>query len=281
MLCCSAQIRSAWEDPERTLERSEECFSRAARAGAALIAFPEQFATGWDPCSTKHAGDTTGTIVTGLRELAKKHGIAVIGSFREIFSPKPRNTVIAIDQNGGILATYAKIHLFTPGHENQAFTPGTGLGTFTLEGVKVGLAICYDLRFPDLFQLYRREGIHAVIVPAAWPESRLRHWELFIQSRAAENQLYVAGVNTTGTTPVDRYAGGSLTADPQGAIIAQAGTGPELLYYEIDPRKVERTRQDFPVENDRKDILYDSLRKPRQDEQPVLSTLSYMYPENQ
>ena len=173
--------------------------------------------------------------------------------------PKPKNTAIAIGRYGEILARYAKIHLFTPGHEDHAFSPGTRLTTFTFAGVRFGLAICYDLRFPEIFRLYRRESVDAVIVPAAWPESRLHHWELFIRSRAAENQMYIVGVNTTGTNPVDRYAGMSMTADPYGTIIAKAGKENELLYYEIDPRVVETARRDFPVENDHKDDLYVSL----------------------
>ena len=261
MRCCSAQIAGVWESPEQTLEKAEQVFNDAARAGAALISFPEQFATGWDPASNKNSEDLTGPTVTGLRRLAKKYSIAVVGSFRESFLPQPRNTSIAIGNDGKILATYAKIHLFTPGKEDLAFTPGAGLATFTLEGVHFGLAICYDLRFPELFRLYRRKGVHAVIVPAAWPKSRLRYWELFIQSRAAENQMYVAGVNTIGTNPVDRYAGASMTADPHGTIIARAGTGNELLYYEIDPLVAECARRDFPVENDRKDALYVTLMR--------------------
>ena len=261
MRCCSAQITGVWESPEQTLEKAEQVFYNAARAGAALVSFPEQFATGWDPASNTNSEDLAGPTVTGLRRLAEKYSIAVVGSFRESFSPLPRNTSIAIGNDGEILATYAKIHLFTPGKEDLAFTPGAGLATFTLEGVRFGLAICYDLRFPELFRLYRRKGVHAVIVPAAWPKSRLRHWELFIQSRAAENQMYVAGVNTTGTNPVDRYAGASMTADPHGTIIARAGEGNELLYYEIDPLVAESARRDFPVENDRKDALYATLMR--------------------
>lgn len=127
MRCCSAQVSGVWESPDQTLEKAEECFSRAARSGAALISFPEQFTTGWDPRSTKNTEDLTGEIVAGFKKLAKKHAIAVIGSFRETFSPKPRNTAIAISRNGEILAMYAKIHLFTPGNEDQAFTPGNDL----------------------------------------------------------------------------------------------------------------------------------------------------------
>jgi predicted amidohydrolase len=263
--CCSAQIGSVWETPEQTLEKAEECITDAARSGAALISFPEQFATGWDPLSTKNIGDITGATITGIRKLAKKHSIAVIGSFREACTPKPRNTAVAIDRSGDILAAYAKIHLFTPGNEDRAFAPGTSLATFTLEGVHMGLAICYDLRFPEIFRLYRRERVHVVIVPAAWPQSRHRHWELFIRARAAENQMYIAGVNTTGTNPVDRYAGASMTADPHGTIIARAGQENELLYYEIDPTVVEQAREDFPVEKDRKDTLYRSLMGPGQE----------------
>ena len=265
MRCCSAQITGVWESPKQTLEKAEQVFYDAARAGAALVSFPEQFATGWDPSSDKNSEDLTGPTVTGLRRLAEKYSIAVVGSFRESFLPQPRNTSIAIGNDGNILATYAKIHLFTPGREDLAFTSGAGLATFTLEGVRFGLAICYDLRFPELFRLYRRKGVHAVIVPAAWPKSRLRYWELFIQSRAVENQMYVAGVNTTGTNPVDRYAGASMTADPHGTIIARAGEGNELLYYEIDSFVAECARRDFPVENDHKDALYVSLMR----EQPV------------
>jgi Predicted amidohydrolase len=267
MRCCSAQTTGVWESPEKNLVSSERLILDAARAGADLVAFPEQYFTGWDPESSQNCEEITGPVVTGLRRLAREHSIAIVGSFREVSAPKPKNTVVAIGSDGKILAKYSKIHLFTPGHEDRAFSPGTGLASFTLCGVRFGLAICYDLRFPELFRLYRSAGVHAVIVPAAWPENRIRYWELFIQSRAAENQMYVAGVNTTGTTPVDRYSGSSMTADPHGTIIARAGEGNELLYYDIDPALAETVRRDFPVNDDRRDALYVSLMENRQYEQ--------------
>jgi Predicted amidohydrolase len=259
MRCCSAQAVSTWESPEKNLELSERLIADAARAGADLIAFPEQHLTGWDPESSQNCEEITGPAVTGLRRLAKEHAIAVVGSFREAATPKPKNTVVAIGSDGEILAKYSKIHLFTPGHEDRAFSPGAGLATFSVCGVRFGLAICYDLRFPELFRLYRSGGVHAVIVPAAWPENRIRYWELFIQSRAAENQMYVLGINTTGTTPVDRYSGSSMTADPHGTIIARAGESGQLLFYDIDPALAETVRQEFPVNDDRKDALYVSF----------------------
>jgi predicted amidohydrolase len=103
--------------------------------------------------------------------------------------------------------------------------------------------------------------VQVVFVPAAWPQKRINHWELFITARAAENQMYIAGVNTTGTTPVDTYAGCSMTADPHGTIISRANDAEQLVFTDLDPALVERTRQSFPVEKDRKDALYRILSR--------------------
>jgi predicted amidohydrolase len=259
MKCCSAQIESVWDDPERSLVKAEPFISEASRAGAALIAFPEQFPTGWDPLSHAHVEECTGRIVSTLQTFARKYSIAIVGSFRERFSPYPRNTAVAIGKDGGILAMYAKMHLFSRAREDMAYTPGTTLPTFSIDGVRCGMAICYDLRFPALFRIYAKMGVHAVFVPAAWPQTRIRHWELFISARAAENQMYVVGINTTGINPVDRYSGASMTADPYGTIVSRASDGKEPLLSELDPTLVDRLRHDFPIENDRRDALYHSL----------------------
>ena len=104
------------------------------------------------------------------------------------------------------------------------------LGIFSLGSLSCGIAICYDLRFPELFRLYAKKGVQAMFVPAAWPQNRIRHWELFIRARAAENQMYIVGINTTGITPVDSYAGGSMTVDPYGDIIQQAGDAEQTRF---------------------------------------------------
>ena len=259
MKCCTAQITSVWDNPEKTLKKTVPFLREASQNNASLICFPEQFATGWDPASHQHIEDLSGLIVSTLKDYAKEYSIAVIGSFRERAVPYPRNTAVAIGNDGRILATYAKMHLFSHAQEDKAYSPGTDLGIFSLNGIRFGLGICYDLRFPSLFRLYAKEGVHAVIVPAAWPETRIRHWELFITARAAENQMYVPGCNTTGTNPVDRYSGSSITADPTGAIISQADSRECLIYSDIDPALVRQIRQEFPVENDRRDALYQSL----------------------
>jgi omega-amidase len=256
MRCASAQLTSCWGDPAATLQKAEAWIARASGKGAALIVFPEQFATGWDPADGRWTQDMGGEIVTALRDSARNHGIAIVGSFREAHTPLPRNTAVAIGPDGRVLAAYAKMHLFSHSGEDRHFSPGDGLALFELSGVRFGLAICYDLRFAPLFAAYAAAGADAILLPSAWPAARARHFSLFIQARAAECQCYVTGVNTTGTDPVDRYAGGSLTADPHGTVVAQAGEEEEILCQEIDPSVVRQARSAFPVSRDRREDLY-------------------------
>ncbi len=256
---CSAQITGIWDNPAATLEKIRPLVRHAAASGARMICFPEQFATGWDPGSTNHAEDLNGTIISALREMAQENRIAILGSLRQKSAGRPQNTALVIGDNGEILAAYAKIHLFSPGGEDQQFSPGSELGIFRLGQLTCGLAICYDLRFPELFRIYTRHGVQAMFVPAAWPASRRKHWGLFVTARACENQMYVTGINTTGTTPVDSYSGGSITVDPNGTIIAQANEAEQLLFCDLDPAFVTSVRTAFPVGKDCKSELYPVL----------------------
>jgi omega-amidase len=252
-------MTSAWEDPEKSLAKAELFIRHAAASGADLICFPEQFATGWDPCSTRNIEGIEGRIIPALQKYARESGIGILGSFRERFTPSPRNTAVAVGRDGRLLARYSKIHLFTPARETNTFTCGTELGIFEMGGLRCGIAICYDLRFPEVFRAYAKRGVQAVFVPSAWPASRLRHWELFITARAAENQMYIVGINTTGTNPVDTYAGSSMTADPHGTIISRANEAEQLAFADLDPAVVDAARSSFPVGRDRRDTLYRDL----------------------
>lgn len=259
MKIAGAQVGSVWENPAASLEKAEPYVQAAVERGATLICFPEQFATGWDPASAAYVQDRTGPIVSGFRHLAREFGIAVLGSFREQGRARPRNSCIVFDRNGEEIASYAKCHLFSPAHEEDHYEPGQDLGIFSLEGISCGIAICYDLRFADIFRISAERGVHAILVPAAWPASRIGHWELFIRARALDHQLYMIGVNTTGITPVDSYCGTSVAADPQGTVIARAGTGEELFMVEIERENVLNTREALPVIRDRRPEVYSRM----------------------
>lgn len=257
MILCTAQISPCWMDPEATLVKMRRMIAESVECDASFIAFPEQIVTGWNPTDGKFGvQDEYGPILSRLREFAQDFSIGILGSYREAHIPRPRNTTVAIGSDGQILARYSKTHLFSPSGEDQQYDPGDLIATFSTDECRCGLAICYDLRFSDLFRLYRDAGVHLMMVPSAWPASRMRHFDLFITTRAVEYQMYVAGINTVGQTPVDKYSGGSLVAGPDGMVISRACEGEELLFTEINPGYVDQVREEFPVHQDRRDLLY-------------------------
>ncbi|MGA2935072.1 MAG: carbon-nitrogen hydrolase family protein [Methanomicrobiales archaeon] len=256
MKVCTAQMASAWEDPGANLAKAALLAGSAKAKGAGLICFPEQFVTGWSPHSSLFAEDPDGPTVSALRDLARDHSISIVGSYIQKHDPRPLNTAVAIDAGGSVVASFSKIHPFSPGGEDLHYDPGDHISVFSVEGVRFGIAICYDLRFAPLFRVYERQGVHCVLVPSAWPCSRTRSWELLIAARALDNQFYVIGCNPTGTTPVDRYCGHSLSADPVGVVISRGGEAEELVMTDVDPARVEATRARMPVERDRRPDLY-------------------------
>ncbi len=257
MILCTAQISPCWQSPEETMAKIRLKIAEAVEYDASFIAFPEQIPTGWDPSdSFMGVQSEDDTIISQFKECARDFSIGILGSYREYHLPHPRNTAVSISPEGQVLAKYSKIHLFSPGGEDIFYDPGEDLGIFTIDGCKCGIGICYDLRFADLFRLYRKSGVHLMLVPSAWPSARMRHFSLFSIARAAEFQMYVAGINTVGTTPVDSYSGGSLIVDPTGTVISKGSDQEELLFTDISPGFVEEIREGFAVYRDRKDDIY-------------------------
>lgn len=255
-----AQVAGGSLEPARMLGLAGTMAGEAAAAGALLICFPEQFVTGWSPKIPPGAGEPLdGPLAAAFSRIARENGIAVAGSLIEAREGElPRNTAVVFGADGALLAAYAKIHLFSPDGEDRYYTAGDRLATFTLGGVTFGLAVCYDLRFPELFRIYALAGVECMLVPAAWPCCRLRHWETLIPARALENRYYVAGINTAGG-PGGAYCGGSLAADPDGTLIARGGTGGEILVVDIDPVTVREARSSLPTLSDRRSDLYHRL----------------------
>jgi predicted amidohydrolase len=256
-----AQVATdAWRGRVGVLDAVARMADEAAGRGASLICFPEQFVTGWSPDVPPVAGEPLdGPLATAFTHIAERCGIAVAGSIIESgVGCRPKNTVVVTGADAKLLAAYAKIHLFSPDGEDRAYEAGDRIATFTLDGTVFGLAVCYDLRFPELFRIYALAGAECVLVPAAWPSSRLSHWETLLPARALENRYYVAGVNTPGM-PGGACCGGSLAADPDGAIIGRCGAGEEILTVEIDPAAVHDARSSLPSLSDRRSDLYQHL----------------------
>ncbi|UUX91357.1 nitrilase-related carbon-nitrogen hydrolase [Methanoplanus endosymbiosus] len=253
---CFSQFRSVMEEPEKNLLRAEGMIEEASCRNSDIIIFPEQAFTGWDPLSRRNVEDEDGLTVSSLREYAEEYSVGILGSYRRKTDTIPENTALLIGDDGDIVASYSKIHLFTPGREGEAFRAGSNPAVADYKGVKTGIAICYDLRFPELFAYYRKCGAEIVFVPAAWPCRRMNYWRLFLHARAADNRFFVAGINTTGENHVDTYCGGSVLIDPCGETVANAGGGEGLTFTSADTSAVSGAENILPVFPDRKEELY-------------------------
>ncbi|WP_405549573.1 carbon-nitrogen family hydrolase [Streptomyces microflavus] len=163
------------------------------------------------------------------------------------------NTTLVFAPDGGRSAVYRKIHRFGF-DKGEAVMMGAGeeLVTVALPQTTLGLATCYDLRFPEQFRGLVDAGAEALVVAAGWPERRRAHWTLLAQARAVENQAYVLAVGTAGTHADIAQAGHSIVVDPWGEVLAEAGSDEEILTVEFDPAKVGATREQFPALKDRR-----------------------------
>ncbi|MFF4256276.1 carbon-nitrogen family hydrolase [Streptomyces sp. NPDC001663] len=162
------------------------------------------------------------------------------------------NTSLVFSPSGDLAAAYRKIHRFGF-DKGEAVLMGAGreLVTVRLPDTTLGMATCYDLRFPELFRGLVDAGAETLVIPAGWPERRRAHWTLLAQARAVENQAFVLACGTAGTHAGVPQAGHSIVVDPWGEVLAEAGADEEILTVEFDPARVATTRELFPTLKDR------------------------------
>ncbi|MEV5971826.1 carbon-nitrogen family hydrolase [Streptomyces sp. NPDC051921] len=174
------------------------------------------------------------------------------GSIVEAVSGALYNTSLVFSPDGELAASYRKIHRFGfDKGEAVMMAAGEDLVTVDLPQLTVGVATCYDLRFPELFRGLVDAGAQAFVIPAGWPARRRAHWTLLARARAVENQAYVLACGTAGTHAGVEQAGHSIVVDPWGEVLAEAGPGEEILRVDLDPAKVTTTREQFPALKDR------------------------------
>ncbi|MEO0562062.1 MAG: nitrilase-related carbon-nitrogen hydrolase [Chloroflexota bacterium] len=193
-----------------------------------------------------------------LSEMAGQGKISILGSIFEKRGDKVANGAAFYAANGRLMGVYRKIHLFRLFDEDRYLQEGGSALTMDLPWGPTSVAICYDLRFPELFRRYADEGSKLILLVAEWPTVRIEHWRTLIQARAIENQVFVAAVNSTGTTGDKEFGGHSMIVDPFGKIIVEAGDEPFLVTGEIDLDRVDEARRAMPVMKDRRPELYNS-----------------------
>jgi predicted amidohydrolase len=208
-----------------------------------------------------------GETVQALSGWARQHGITLVGGSiaeRREGREKLSNTCVVIDPDGDVVAVYRKIHMFDVEvggqvyRESEAEEPGEGTMSCELEGWRVGLTICYDLRFPELYRILAVEGAELVTIPAAFTLFTGKdHWELLVRARAVENQCYVAAANQWGTHGEGKASyGRSMIVDPWGVVLAQAADEDTVISAELDRTYLERVRRALPSLANRQPAAY-------------------------
>lgn len=245
-------------DKAATLAKATEMI-RAAK-GADLIILPELWNVGFMSFDRyqPEAEDRGGPTLEAMRELARETEAHIhTGSFVEKDGDRYFNSSYLLSPAGEILANYRKIHLFGyQSRETALLSPGRAVCVVDTDLGRLGLATCYDLRFPELFRRMADDGASLFLVCSAWPHPRLEHWQLFTRTRALENQCFLAAANSVGLNQGGSFVGHSVVVDPRGEALAEGSEQETVVTCQVDLAEVERARRDFSAFADRLDWLW-------------------------
>ena len=250
-------------DKEANLKKILGHMSSASRQNADLVAFPEfmMFYTGSSQTPRQLAGlaeTADGPFVSAIAEHAKQNQIQVVGSFYERSNKRNRvyDTSFVMDISGRVISTYRKIHLYDAlgFRESDKLAPGSRIARPVRTSIgKVGMMICYDLRFPEMSRLLATAGSEILVAPSAWVQGNLKeeHWLAINKTRAIENGCYMVAPDQIGNI----YCGRSLVVDPFGKVLLDMKQKQGIGYANIDPDMVRQTRKVLPLlENRRQDV---------------------------
>jgi predicted amidohydrolase len=246
-------------DVEANLAAAAEYAAEAARRGSEILLLPELFTTGYalERARELAAPDLQHGAAARVADMARAHRMWMAGSLLALDAAGlPSNTAAFWSPAGECMGVYRKIHLFRLMEEHRYLAPGETLGTAGLPWGASALAICYDLRFPELFRRYALEGARAIFLPAEWPAPRIEHWRVLCRARAIENQLVIAACNCVGSDAHNLFGGHSAVVGPGGEVLIEGGQAPELLTVEVDLSQADALRSAIPILRDRRPQLY-------------------------
>lgn len=252
-----AQFNARIRHPEDNLAIASAWVAEAGRRGSDLVLLPELWLDGLDYArAAQLATGLSEGAFAHMRRLAREAHVYVAGSAFERNGPHVYNTLAVCSPAGEIAALYRKVHLFRPMEEDRHLQAGSELVVAELPWGRLGLTICYDLRFPELFRYYALQDVVAVLVPAQWPLARLAHWRVLTRARAIENHYFVLACNRAGDQEGARFGGHSVVCDPWGERVIEAGLEPVLLTTSIHLEAIVEARERMPVFWDRRPDLY-------------------------
>lgn len=261
------QLEPVISNKKLNIEKVDKLLDSHAWFKPDLIVLPEVFATGitTPEVAVKEAEKVPGEIYNVLTAWAKAYNCFLLGGslIEDCEDGKCRNRSMLFAPDGKMIASYYKQHMFSHygSTEGEFCTPGKETVVVSTPIGKIGMSVCYDLRFPELYRTLADNGAEIIVVPAAWPYPRLTHWITLNRARAIENQCFIIAVNQVGIVPPKRInVGNSMVIDPWGSIIAGAGEKEGVMMTEIDLNQLYNLREEFPILKDRNFEAYKNHR---------------------
>lgn len=248
-----AQTNIVWEDKAENYKKAEEKIKEASSFGTQAIFFPEMSFTGFS-MNTKATKEQNQKTIQQVGQFAKKYQMCIGFGWVKDCGERCENHYTIVDNIGNIVSDYAKLHPFSYSGEDKNFQGGDTVNTFLLKGICFSSFVCYDLRFPEIFQAVSKNA-HVIVLAANWPAQRSNHWKALLKARAIENQVYMLAVNCVGTIGKTNYAGESCIINPNGDVQVYLAEREGNIYFELIDN-VQRFRDAFPVKQDRREMLY-------------------------
>ena len=255
------QMDVALGQVERNYEKAVQLMELALEDKPDILVLPETLNTGFfpSPDSALHAASDVDGVQTKkvFGAFAKEHGVNIVaGSVSVLENGCVFNRSYIFDRKGEVVASYDKIHGFSPMGETKSYTGGSSTVHFTLDGIACSMAICYDVRFCELIRTEALQGVDLFFLPAAWPLVRKEHWITLSKARAIENQMFFCAVNECGRAGSTQYGGNSMLLSPLGEELLHLGEKEQVATAEIDTDVLQGIRESINVFRDRRPELY-------------------------
>lgn len=248
------QMNIEWEDIYSNMNKIETFIGEASEKNIDLLLFPEMALTGFTMDVSKHVF-LENEIIGWISKIAMSKNISIGLGFGILVDKKGLNKYVIISDKGEILCEYSKIHPFSYSGEDKKYYKGIDIVSATLRGITITPFICYDLRFPEIFQIASKKS-DLICVAANWPKEREKHWITLLTARAIENQCYIAGINRIGSGDGIDYSGCSMIIDPEGNILNNINNDEGIIISDIYEDKVKDIRRKFTLKRDRRESLY-------------------------
>jgi predicted amidohydrolase len=249
-----------WENKNDNMSKVVKHLQTIEDSDCHWVIFPEMTLTGFTMNILNCAEDiSNSSSIRFFQNQAILHQIYL--SFGIILKCKDKasNNLITVSPHGEIVASYAKIHPFSRSKENMYYYGGDELAWGKIADTQIGMSICYDLRFPEMFQALSK-NCKIIVNIACWPEKRIQHWAALLRARAIENQVFFIGVNRTGSDENNlNYCKSSMIISPRGEMVSGEKVNNEIDIFEIDTKQVDSYRASFPVKEDRRPELYKQM----------------------